>query len=147
VFPPNDFHTATPDAGRLVIVGSLGYRDDRTPGRTPVYSLDLGTYRINRLDTTGQVPGWINRHETGFDAGRRVITVRGGEVLVERDGVRWFHRNVEEYELDLGTLTWQRTTDRNWPQFVVRPADGKWFDLDRSPDFGAFRPDGVPYEV
>lgn len=135
VFTPTDFHTASLDGDRLVIVGSIGYPDDRVPGHTPVYSLDLATYRIDRLDTAGQMPGWIGRHEAELDAGRRVITVRGGEVLIEREGGGRFRRNIEEYELDLRTLVWRRTTDRNWPQFAVRPADRKWFDLDHRPDF------------
>lgn len=76
-----------------------------------------------------------------------MLTVRGGQVLVERDAKRRFRRNVEEYELDLGTLVWRQTTDRNWPQYAIRPADGKLFVLDDCPDFEAFRPAGVPHEV
>lgn len=147
VFPPTDFHTTTLDGDRLVIVGSIGYPDDRVPGHTPVYSLNLASYRIDRLDTAGQPPGWIGRHEAELDADRRVVTVRGGEVLVEREGGGRFQRNVEEYELNLRTLAWRRTTDRNWPQFTIRPANRKWFDLDRRPDFEVFRPAGVPHEV
>jgi hypothetical protein len=56
VFPPTDFHTASLDGDRLVIVGSIGYPQDRVPGQTPVYSLDLATYRIDRLETAGQAP-------------------------------------------------------------------------------------------
>jgi hypothetical protein len=68
-------------------------------------------------------------------------------VLVEREGGGRFRRNVEEYELDLRTLTWRRITDRNWPQFTIRPTDRKWFDLDRRPDFEVFRPTGIPHEM
>jgi hypothetical protein len=147
VFPPTDFHTATLDGDRLVIVGSISYPQDRVPGHTPVYSLDLASYRIDRLDTRGQMPGWIANHEAEPDAACRVVTVRGGEVQVEREGGGRFRRNVEEYELDLRTLAWRRVTDRSWPQFAVRPADRKWFDFDRRPDFEAFRPTGVQHEV
>ncbi len=147
VFPPTDFHTASLDGDRLVIVGSIGYPQDRVPGHTPVYSLDLTSYRIDPLDTAGQMPGWIAHHEAELDAGRRVVTVRGGEVLVEREGGGRFRRNVEEYELDLRTLMWRRTTDRNWPQFEIRPTDRKWFDLDHRPNFEIFRPAGIPHEV
>jgi hypothetical protein len=147
VFPPTDFHTATPDGERLVLVGCIGYPADRVPDHTPVYSLDLATYRIDRLDTTGQMPGWIGRHDADLDPARRVLTVRGGEVLAVREDKQRFRRNVEEYELDLGTLAWRRTTDRNWPQYAIRRADGKWFVLDDRPDFEAFRPAGVPHEV
>ena len=147
VFPPTDFHTATLDGDRLVIVGCIGYPDDRVPGRTPAYALDLATYRIDRLDAAGESPGWIGRHEAVFDPSRRAVTVRGGEVLVLQDGEQRFRRNVEEYELNLGTLAWRRTTDRNWPQYAIRRADGKWFVLEDRPDFGSFRPAEVPHEV
>jgi hypothetical protein len=147
VFPPTDFHTASLDGDRLVIVGSIGYPADRVPGHTPIYSLDLASYRIDRLDTVSQKPGWIGRHGADLDAGRRVVTVRGGEVLVEREGGGRFRRNVEEYEFDLRTLAWRRTTERNWPQFAIRPTNRKWFDLDHRPDFEAFRPAGIPHEV
>jgi hypothetical protein len=146
-FPPTDFHTATLDAGRLVIVGVIGYPDDRIPGHTPVYALDLASYRIDRLDTAGEMPGWTCRHRAKLDAGRRVIKVRRGEALVERSGDRRFRRNVEEYELDLGALVWRRTTDRNWPQFAIRPADGTLITYPHSPDFEDFRPAEVPHEV
>jgi hypothetical protein len=68
-------------------------------------------------------------------------------VLAEREGGGRFRRNLEEYELDLRTLVWRRTTDRNWPQFTIHAADRRWFDLDHRPDFEAFRPTGIPHEV
>jgi hypothetical protein len=36
IFPPTDFHTATVDANRIVIVGCLGYKKARRPSHTPV---------------------------------------------------------------------------------------------------------------
>ena len=39
VFPPTDFHTATLVGNRIVLIGSLGYPDERRPGETPVTSV------------------------------------------------------------------------------------------------------------
>src|SRR4029077_13978668 len=44
VFPPTDFHTATLPIDQVVIVGGLGYKNERRPGHTPVYSLNLSNY-------------------------------------------------------------------------------------------------------
>jgi hypothetical protein len=40
--PPTDFHTATLTKNQILLVGCLGYPEDRTPRFTPVYALDLG---------------------------------------------------------------------------------------------------------
>jgi hypothetical protein len=146
-FPPTDFHTATTDGDRLVIVGSIGYPEDRVPSVTPVYALNLATYRIDRLETTGQMPGWIGHHEIEHDDMRRVITVRGGKVFVGREAGGRFRRNVEEYELDLRTLVWHQTTDRNWPQFAISPVDRNWFGHNDRLDFENFHPTGIPHEI
>ena len=58
VFPPTDFHTATVASDRIIIIGGLGYRDERRPNDTPVFSLDLSQYQITQLMTSGEMPGW-----------------------------------------------------------------------------------------
>ncbi len=147
VFPPTDFHTATFDGDRLIIIGCVGCPEDRVEGHTPVYSLDLANYSIQRIETSGEVPGWISRHEAELDQARQVITVRRGRVMVRRSDNVWFRLNVEEFELSLRTRSWRRLTDRNWAQFTVRPADRKWFRLVVLPDFDQFRPTGVSIEA
>src|SRR5436309_2998193 len=42
-FPPTDFHSATLVDNRIIIVGNLGYPEQRKPGFTPVLILDHGT--------------------------------------------------------------------------------------------------------
>jgi hypothetical protein len=133
VFPPTDFHTASLVGDHVIIVGCLGYPDDRRPGHTPVYALDLGTYYMSEVRTTGDQPGRVHKHEAEVGADG-VITVRAGEVLVEQDGESRHRRNVEEFALDTQSWVWRRLTDRNWPQFAVRQADRKLFVLERDPE-------------
>lgn len=127
VFPPTDFHTATFLRGQVLIIGRLGDPDDRRPGHTPVYSLDLSKYRITKVETTGEVPGWVFKHEAelGQDG---VVTIREGEIYVERNGERRFRRNLEEFALDTRSWVWRRLTNRNWLQFSIHQQDRRSFD-------------------
>jgi hypothetical protein len=129
VFPPTDFHTATLVGDRLILIGRLGYMNERRPGQTPVYALDLSGYRIAPIETSGAMPGWIFEHEAELDP-RGVVTVRGGKLLVAPGGEQRIKRNVEEYALDLRSGVWRQMTDRNWPQFVIRPEGRRYFDPD-----------------
>ena len=63
VFPPTDFHTATLVGNDIVIIGSLGYLEERKPATTPVTVLDLETFTISKVVTSGPAPGWIHYHE------------------------------------------------------------------------------------
>lgn len=56
-FPPTDFHTATSTGDRLILIGGIGYQGTRRFGATPVFALDLSTYRISEIATRGEVPG------------------------------------------------------------------------------------------
>ena len=126
VFPPTDFHTATLVGDQLIIVGSVGYQGERILGKTPVYGLDLSNYGIHEIRASGEMPGWISRHEAKLDPAG-VITVRGGRLFEEAQDKQRYLRNVEEYSLDLRSASWRRLTNRNWRQFSVCQEDGKWF--------------------
>jgi hypothetical protein len=54
VFPPTDFHSATQVGDQIIIIGSLGYRQQRKPNFTPVYSLHIPTLQITELKTSGE---------------------------------------------------------------------------------------------
>jgi len=109
VFPPTDFHSATLVDEQIFILGCLGYRDERVPGRTPVYRLDCRTYAIHRVETTGDDPGRIWKHRAllvAYPGGTRAIRVSGGTTLV---GLPWTTQcNAYTYELDVDTLEWAR---------------------------------------
>ena len=127
VFPPTDFHSATLVSGSLVIIGSIGYVPDRRPGFTPVFSLDLSTYRMSEVATTGDMPGWIARHDAEL-VSDDLITIRGGRAFRYRNEKQEFRRNIEDYELNLRSGIWRRTTARNWRQYAVFREDRRFLD-------------------
>jgi hypothetical protein len=123
VFPPTDFHTATLSGNRIVIVGSLGYPADREPGRTQVVVLDLATFEISLVATSGDAPGWIHNHTaTLADVGRAIVIGRG---LIEtgRGARAEFQENGDDWRLDLESWRWERLTTRKWRQWQLDRAD------------------------
>jgi hypothetical protein len=131
VFPPTDFHTATVAGNRIIIIGGLGYQDDRRPNDTPVYSLDLSQYHISQFVSSGEMPSWLFKHEARYSP-EGIITVRDGQVIHEHCGQQRLRRNFEDYALDLRSGIWQRLTNRNWRQFSIRQEDGL-FVLEQRP--------------
>lgn len=107
VFPPTDFHTATLVAGAIYIIGSLGYPERREHGRTPVYRLDLGTWRIDRVEVAGPCPGWIHGHRASR-VGDHGILVTGGTVLRREGDGETSGLNGEGFVLDTRDLVWRR---------------------------------------
>lgn len=108
VFPPTDFHSATPVGDDLWIVGSLGHLHDRIPRTTPVFRLDCATMRIARVAAHGEPPGWISRHAAMFDADANVLRISGGQIFAWVEGEQVYRENEDRFSLDLGTLTWSR---------------------------------------
>lgn len=142
VFPPTDFHTATLFDDRLFIVGSLGYQNARRPGETPVYVFNLPGYEVSVVQTFGEAPGWIHNHAAESNADRS-ITIRGGELVYESNGVQVLRRNFDDYVLNVASGSWRRATHRNWLQFKVRQEDKKLFVLERDPGIEAVLPEGA----
>lgn len=99
VFEPTDFHTATLVGEHIWIIGGLGYKHQRE-GTIPVYRLDLQTYRIERLTTTGDVPPRLYKHQA--ELAEDSIIVREGQLSDKMV-------NMDTYELHLPTLTWARS--------------------------------------
>jgi len=122
VFPPTDFHSATRIGDRICVIGSLGYPELRTPGSTPVHVLDLDSFAIEALATSGDCPGWIHMHTaTPIDGGSKILVQRG--VIENADGMHF--DNLDDYELCLETGVWQRLTERPWQQWAVHRIDGE----------------------
>jgi ankyrin repeat protein len=107
VFPPTDFHSATLVDEHIYIIGNLGYREDRRYGTTPVYRLNTESFRIERLETSGECPGWIHGHYT-YLAGKSVLRVQGGTILEEIDGNESQRVNAFDFVLDLEALSWAK---------------------------------------
>ena len=107
VFPPTDFHTATLVDGYIYIIGSLGYLEERRYGTTPVYRLDIKSFRIEKLDTSGECPGWIYNHSADL-VGQSVLRIQGGEILDGAEGKENHRFNKHDFELDLAALKWTK---------------------------------------
>ena len=99
-FPPTDFHTATLMDDHILIIGNLGYRGQRQEGVTQVLRLDLNTWRVRRVETTGDSPGWISRHTAVLQADE--IIVSGGKI---EPGYRDFEA---VHALDPRKMRWRR---------------------------------------
>jgi hypothetical protein len=113
VFPPTDFHTATLVGNQLIVIGGLGYDNKRILGHTPVYALDLIDFHIDKIETSGAMPGWIQKHEAEINDAS-IITIRGGEVVRDYQGDQLYVSNFEDYALDLNSRTWRQNTNRKW---------------------------------
>ena len=107
VFPPTDFHTATLAGPHLWLIGNLGYRDERRYGDTQVLRLDVATLAIERVDTTGEKPGWISRHKAAL-AADGAIDVAGGKICAIDAGKEAYRDNPDRWSLDLTTLRWRK---------------------------------------
>jgi hypothetical protein len=136
-FPPTDFHSATLVGDRIVVIGCLGYVDERRPDATPVFALDTATWKFSSPATAGEAPGWIHRHEARLSSDGAAIEVRGG--LLTREGLRYFVENTEDWCLDLRTWQWERLTQRCWQQCVFARQDGRTNSLFEFRSAGWFR--------
>jgi ankyrin repeat protein len=108
VFPPTDFHTATLVGDFIYIVGNLGYLGERRPGATQVYRLNVDTLAIEPVETRGESPGWIGNHRAKLVGNG--IEVTGGKVCGLADREETYEDNHGKYVLDLGSMTWSKTS-------------------------------------
>lgn len=107
VFPPTDFHSATLVGDVIYIIGNLGYGPDRRPGFTPVYRLNIHSFKIEPVETRDDMPGWIHGHNAEYD-GQSRIRISGGRCAVMQDGKLELGYNPDVFELDVKTLKWTR---------------------------------------
>lgn len=132
VFPPTDFHTATLLPGSIVLIGSLGYQEDRQNEKeTQVLQLMLDDFAIHKINSCGASPGWIHRHSAVLSSDGQSITVSGG-MIDPCSAERSLKENVDDWVLDLRTWNWTRSTHRDWHQWTFRRTDRKHnhlFDL------------------
>ncbi|NEU84160.1 ankyrin repeat domain-containing protein [Nostoc sp. UIC 10630] len=109
VFPPTDFHSATLVGEYIYIIGSLGYSGTRIYHETPVYRLHIHTFVIEKIETTGDKPGWISKHKAYHQKPAK-IHITGGKICVVRnEKVEDYIDNSVDYVLDLINLNWSRT--------------------------------------
>jgi hypothetical protein len=122
IFSPTDFHSATLAGNRIIIIGSLGYPEERQAGTTPVAVLDLRTFTISKVVTAGNPPGWLHLHTAVLSEDGASICIRQG-LLDRRDGDGSLVENIDDWRLSLTDWSWQRLTDRRWQRWEVRRND------------------------
>ena len=126
-FHPTDFHTATLVGKYLILIGNLGYADARHPGQTQVLRLEIDTWSVSSIETSGECPGWISRHRAELSQDGREIHIVGG--LIQQGDESSLVENIDEWSLNLETFQWRRLTRRQWPRFILRREDKKWNHL------------------
>lgn len=122
-FPPTDFHTATLVDDAIVIIGSLGYRDERNWKETQLYLLRLDSFEMQKVESSGISPGWIHRHMATLSEDKKSIIVTEGKVVTENGND--LRENFDDWKLHLDDWHWERLTSKNWTQFEVRRKDRK----------------------
>jgi ankyrin repeat protein len=106
LFPPTDFHSATLVGDQIYIIGSIGYVGERAYGETPVYRLDCNTFAIEKVETTGEKPGWISRHRACYREGSGIV-LNGGKICALVSGSEEYVDNRDSYILDVPRMIWR----------------------------------------
>jgi hypothetical protein len=123
VFAPTDFHSATLLDDCIIVVGCLGYPKQRRPGTTPVYRIDLRSFRIGAMNCTGDAPGWLHKHDAAYLPRENAIMITGG-LAVRDDPDRPLVENIDVWKLHLADRRWERSTRRAWKRWDIRRIDG-----------------------
>jgi hypothetical protein len=126
-FPPTDFHSATLISTKIIIIGNIGYVNQREARTTQVFVLDTGSYEIRRIDTKGEYPGWISEHKARLSHDRKVIFINGGQLVRGRGNMRV--ENIDDWKLNLTDWTWECVKRRNWSRCEIKRVDRKHVHL------------------
>ncbi len=91
----------------IYLIGSLGYQGRRQYGTTPVYRLDTKTFRIEAIQTSGDISGWIYQHQA-IPCAPHEIRVSGGRIVTWDDNREVYTENEKFFILDTQRLVWRR---------------------------------------
>src|SRR4030095_3708284 len=111
---------------RIILIGNLGYQSDRRPGTTPVFILDLDSFRISTPKPLGTPPGWLFKHQATLSTDGHSILIAGGKLELSDDSGC---ENIDDWLLHLDDFRWGRLTDRKWQQWRLVRKDGERFHL------------------
>jgi hypothetical protein len=121
VFPPTDFHTATLLGNAIILIGSVGQHSDTPPETTQVLRLELDSWRISRIETTGFSPGWISDHTATLTEDGQGILISGGKIQMPDLPERI--ENLDNWRLDTRSWTWSRLSHKRWTRLMFYRAD------------------------
>ncbi|MBN3927991.1 ankyrin repeat domain-containing protein [Nostoc sp. NMS4] len=110
IFPPTDFHSATLVGEYIYIIGTLGYSGTRIYNETPVYRLHIHTFEIEKVETSGEKPGWISHHKAYYKEPNKIYITGGKLCVLGNDQSGDYIDNSVDYVLDLINLTWSCAT-------------------------------------
>ncbi|KAJ3056194.1 hypothetical protein HK097_007800 [Rhizophlyctis rosea] len=85
VFPPTDFHTATLVDDQIYVIGNVGYMGERGT-KAQVCVLDLKTLAMAMVETDGDDPGWISRHDASLNEGGNIVVAIEKDAFCVKDG-------------------------------------------------------------
>ena len=120
-FPATDFHSATQVDDSIILIGSLGYPDDRDSKKTPVYKLDLSDFSISEI-ITSEGPGWIHDQTAVYDKAKHCIIIDDGKRWTKDKGII---ESFSRWQLDLSTKQWTLLEKRPWSQYRFERTDGE----------------------
>ena len=126
-FAPTDFHSATRIGDHVLIIGGLGYAEDRDHADTPVHRLSLADFSIERIATTGTPPPRLKDHQATVSPDGRSVRLEGGEVA--HHGAEAFVENIGAWALDLDGHAWRFLGQKPWHRWVLRRADRRSNEL------------------
>ena len=121
-FPPTDSHSATLVGKQIIIIGNLGYGEQRKPGITPIFILDLDNFSMSRATAHGDQPGWLHKHITSCSDNLSILVQRG---MIDRGPGTSLVENIDDWRLHLSDWRWERLTERRWQQWEIRRKDGR----------------------
>lgn len=124
IFPPTDFHSTTLIDNKIIIVGCLGYSEQRDAPETPVYTLDLNTFFIEKISTTGAKPGWIYGHLATLANDKETLLITGGESY--RDKSKSTCENINEWTLNTKTWKWELAKENHWVRWEYIRKDNEY---------------------
>lgn len=126
VFPPTDFHSATLVGSQIILIGNLGYVSQRRVKHTQVYILELDTWEIRKVETSGTPPSWIYEHLANLIENGQSILLETGKVLQERQKDDFSHvENIDDWELNMEDWSWTLKRKRDWKRWEFRRKDGQ----------------------
>ena len=120
-FPPTDFHSATLVGDQIVIIGRLGYVEDRADDITPVFALNLDDYSISELKTSGNQPAWMHKHSAILDETGEAIICEGGVTTHTATG--HVIENIGKWRLCLKSGEWSLVSEKYWNRWLLMRGD------------------------
>ena len=119
IFPTTDFHSATLAGDYIYIIGNLGYMPQRQNGITPVYRLNTVNYKIEKVETTGEAPGWLSRHDADL-IDENTIRVSGGKLWALKDEKELAAAKEKKTVSPVKEESYEKSTDRKKRRYYFK---------------------------